>query len=175
MVKRRSRPAGYQITTHIAVALLLLILFVTSAYLFVESGSSKATTKAQLLQEIETKRSEWNERRPLYYDYVVDRDCECSIEVRTPYNVSVQFTPLAWFAVDIETEDGEVLSQPRSPVWLPQLFGIAAEAVEADQQVTLRYSRRFAFISSLQIIRDDGSEIRYEIRDFEATEYQGSP
>lgn len=172
MHKRRTRPAGFQITTHVAVALLLLILFVVSAYVFVESGSSKADTQQELLAEIEVQRREWNKNRPLYYEYAVARDCDCPNEIRAPYKVSVQFLPAAWFPVDIEAESGTMISVPESPVWLPQLFELATDAVDANETVTLRYSRRYGYISSLHIVRDDGSEIRYEIRDFAETEYE---
>ena len=172
MSRRRARPAGFQITTHVAVAILLLILFVSSAYVWVESGSSKAETRQELLAELIAQREEWNDKRPPYYEYVMDRDCDCPVEERTAYKVRMQFLPVSWFPVDVETESGVMLTHPESPVWLPELFSLATEAVEAGRSVNLRYSRRWGFIRSLSIVGDDGSETSYVIRDFEETGYE---
>ena len=166
-MSRNYRPQGkYQVTSHIAVILMVLILFVSVGYFFYLARPDEEAQRLQLAAELEDARILWRVRKPAAYQYVVDRVCECPAEDAAPYTVYVSGNNRrAEFAIPVELTSGEQVMTPPRPVWINDLFELAERAIRSNVEVTVRYNSGFGYPRQLEI-GDDG----YEIRDFEVVD-----
>ncbi len=168
------RGGVYHSTTLIAVALLLLILFVSVGYFFLIPIQENTTEPTAAIGELEQNRDSWARERPLSFRYVVQRTCYCSREHVTPYVVTDrQGQRSAAFIASVESASGEFLDAPSDPIWISDIFNLTAEAIESNDGAVIEVSfdRRFGYPQNVIINgRQPDSNMRYEIRDFEVIE-----
>jgi len=166
-------------TTLIAVALLLLILFVTVGYLTLLPQPAEQRQDTELLSELLQNQQMWEDSRPLSYRYVVHRTCFCLRENSSPFVATEERGwKTARFFVRLESSSGEFLSEPPNPVWISDIFDELIKVVEEDSQrkIEVSYNSRYRFPSSVNIrysIAD--AYVQYEIRDFEVLEHRLPP
>ena len=123
MTRRKPLAGIYQITTFLALVLLLLILFISAAYFFMIPAPDEPSGQGDLLAELETRRSTWTMKRPAAYRYVVDRDCNCERAYTEPYVATHDGdNRSAAFTVEIESVSGEFIATPPGAVWIDDLL-----------------------------------------------------
>jgi len=167
-----------QVTTPIAVLILLLILFVSAGYFFFMTDADLPPDNSEALAELEASRALWASRRPPAFRYVVDRDCDCSDETRRPYLATVgDATREARFPVPVDGEDGRLLTAPMQPVWIDDLFDLILSADAEGKAIAARFDTTWGFPSRVEIAdgADDASPDVYEVRDFEVVYPQRQP
>ena len=161
MQHRPWKQTRFQATTLIAVVVLLAIIFTLVGYFFVLPDVERSRHGAQLLAKLAEHQDRWQANEPLAYRYVIEHDCYCPDEDRTPYFVTVS--------------NGEASVSNRSAALrLEDLFAIATAALSASRQVDVVFASTFGYPSRLTI--DDlegrpGSIESYTVRDFEVIEY----
>jgi hypothetical protein len=171
---RTAQKNTYQTTTLLAVVLLLLILFVSAAYVVILPAPDPSSMQDEVLTELQTGRDQWNTRRPRSYRYVVERSCSCPRAILEPY-VATEENGLktAAFPYPIESEAGETLTSPPSPVWIDDLFTLIEQSAINDDVVAVKYDASFGFPKAVDIKHNaTNTNIRYELRDFEVLEYR---
>lgn len=158
----------------LAVVLLLLILFVSAAYVFFLPVPDPLATQQEVLGELQAGRDKWSASRPRSYRYVVDRSCSCTRAILEPYVATEERDyRTAAFPYPIESETGEVLNSPVSPVWIDDLYTTIEQAVLDGDEVVVEYDASFGFPMRADIKREAAdASIRYELRDFEVLEYR---
>ena len=175
MPQQKWRKGVYQSTTHLAVALLLLIIFVSVGYFFTISESQLPQQQSEILDELQTNRDTWSSRRPLSFRYVVKRSCFCLEEHIEPYVATEDHgDKTAEFRSYVQTRTGDVLTSPPAPVWIEDLFGLVEQAASENDEIRVIYDPRFGYPSLVDINRGrqlEDANYRYEIRDFEVLEY----
>ena len=122
-----SRPytpdTNYQLVSHAAVILVLLILLVSAGYYFVVARPDEFAAREAMAEAFELASTQWEERRPASYRYVVDRQCDCPVEVDRAYVVTVdEGTRDAVFPIPVEASSGAILESPVAPVWLEDVI-----------------------------------------------------
>jgi len=176
MSRKSWRKSGYQITTHLAVVILLVIMFVSVGYFLVIAQSDLPFEQDGLLAELEANRERWMTQRPAGFRYVVDRTCSCPVEEVKPFVVTEESGErTARFPLPVETSAGVVLTEPSSPIWLEDIFGQIEQAVRDGAVVSVRFdpARGFPMSVSIDFERnDEGADIGFEIRDFEVLDYR---
>ncbi|MEO1201202.1 MAG: DUF6174 domain-containing protein [Pseudomonadota bacterium] len=160
--KRQRLP--FQVTTLIAGALLLLILFVSAGYFFwlmpVDDGADGPSVVAGHYER-------WREREPEAYRYVVRRSCDCAREFLAAYTVTVRDGVTTHrFPIPVEAGSGGFLESPPEPDTIDDVFAAIAEATEAGRDVTAGYDRELGFPVAV-MIRDRRGNRGWELRDFE--------
>jgi hypothetical protein len=74
----------------------------------------------------------------------------------------------ATFPIPVESASGVVLTEPPRPVWLDDLFGIAAAAAERGDVVDIRFDSVLGYISRIEVrLNPRQQNERFDIRDFE--------
>ena len=176
MTRRKPLAGIYQITTFLALVLLLLILFVSAAYFFVIPGPDRSGHDGDALAEVAANRSTWESIRPAAFRYVVDRDCYCERSYVEPYVATEdRGSRSAAFDVEIESASGEFISAPPGAVWIDDLFDLIEQSIREEKHVEVRYDREFGFPDSIVVHPDPpppDSLYRVEVRDFEILEYR---
>jgi len=161
MQHRPWKKTKFQPTTLIAVVVLLPILFSLVAYFFVLPDLERAQRAEQLLAELVTNEDRWQQKQPIGYRYVVERECYCPGEDTAPYAVSVFGDQL----VDVTVT---------APIRIDDLFVIAAEAASGMKDVEVVFDPRFAYPSRITVDDLAGGRASvevYRIRDFEVIDY----
>ena len=162
--KRQRLP--FQVTTLIAGALLLLILFVSAGYFFwlIPSGDTEA--QPAVVRHYER----WHEVEPVAYRYVVRRSCDCTRDFLAAYTVTVQDgrTTTA-FPIPVEASGGGFLEVPPEPDTIEDVFDAIRDATAAGQDVSAGYDREFGFPVAVTI-RSRRETRGFEVRDFEVLE-----
>jgi hypothetical protein len=176
MARNRTPDYGFQITTPIAAVILLLIVFVSLGYFFIETIPGLPPDNGVVLKSAEENSRVWSAGRPAAFRYVVDRDCECASEEKRPYVVTERGSERqAVFPVPVEADDGTLLTEPADPVWIDDTFGLLEAADLQNQVVSARFNAEFGFPMSFTIRQNSSSAdtiTTYEIRDFEILEYR---
>lgn len=176
MPQKKWRKSGYQATTHLAVALFFLIVFVSVGYFFAISESRPPQQQPEVLDQLQSNRAVWDSRRPLSYRYVVERSCFCLEEHIEPYVATEERGHrTAEYRGHVQTKAGEVLTSPPEPVWIDDLFGLVERAVSEGDEIKVSYEPRFGYPTMVEINRGRNAadtDNRYEIRDFEVLEYE---
>ena len=176
MTRRKPLAGIYQITTFLALVLLLLILFVSAAYFFVIPGPDRSGHDGDALAEVAANRSTWESIRPAAFRYVVDRDCYCDRTYVEPYVATEEpGGRSAAFTIEIETPGGEFIAVPPDPVWMDDLFDLVEQSVREEKHVEVAYDKEFGFPNSILVHpapRQPDSVYRVEVRDFETLEYR---
>ena len=174
MQHRPWKKTGYQATTLIAVALLLLILFVSAGFLLVLEPPATAGRGA-LDAEFERHAELWLSRRPQAFRYVVERSCFCAPEYRQPYLVHEEGDDrTVTFASPLAPESRENRGTPPEPELIGDLFTLVRRALAEADTVDVTYDSAFGYPSSVTIdwsyeIADE--EQYFSVRDFEVIEY----
>lgn len=154
----------YQVTSHIAVILLVLILFVSVGYFFFLAKPDEHARRLELVAEFEANAALWERERPQRFRYSVDRTCDCPDEDGRPYEVrDMDGQRSATFPIPVESATGAMISVPPRPVWIGDIFGIIERALRSGVTVDVRYDQALGYPRSAII----GPHERYEIRDFE--------
>lgn len=154
----------YQVTSHIAVILLVLILFVSVGYFFFLAKPDEQARRLELIAEFETNFALWARERPARFQYSVDRTCDCPDETGRPYVVlNIDGQRSAEFAIPVESSSGVMVSVPPRPIWIDDIFGIIERALRSGVMVDVRYDQALGYPRSASISPDE----QYEIRDFE--------
>ena len=176
MTRKKSLAGIYQLTTFLALVLLLLILFVSAAYFFYIPSPGDASGTRDLLAELSDQRNKWDAKRPAAFRYVVDRDCYCERTYVEPYVASEEpGDKSAAFAIEIETAGGEFISVPPDPVWIDDLFDLVERSIREEKSVEVGYDKEFGFPNSMMVApvpKPPDSVLRVEVRDFETLAYR---
>lgn len=171
MKHRTSQKSVYQFSAHLAVALLMLIIFVSVAYFFFVPANGLSPDQERLLANLQAQKKLWDDKRPLSFRYVVDRNCVCTDKITTPYIATE--TPghkSATYRIVGQPESGDLATSPPDALWIDDLFGIIEDEIIENGTVNASYDWRFGFphtISSGSLGSADGS-FTYYVRDFEA-------
>ena len=176
-MSQRGRKKGiYQFTTHVAVVVIVLIMFVSAAYIFYLPVPDASDARGQTLAELEQNRDTWHRRRPLSYRYVVDRNCSCARPVIEPYIATEQQGDRsAVFRMAVESEAGGYLTAPPDPIWIDELFALLEMSLLSDDKVRIAYDPAYGFPTFVEIAGSDSAADvgdRYEILDFTVLEYR---
>jgi len=154
----------YQVTSHIAVILLVLILFVSVGYFFFLARPDEQALRLELVAEFEANVALWGRERPARFGYSVDRTCDCPAEDDRPYQVrEIDGRREARFAIPVEASTGNSISAPPRPLWIDDIFGIIERALRSGSIIEVRYDQALGYPRSVIIAPDE----EYEIRDFE--------
>jgi hypothetical protein len=176
MTRKKPLAGIYQLTTFLALVLLLLILFISAAYFFMIPAPDKTPGQEDLLAKLAASRSAWESGRPASFRYVVDRDCYCDPAFVEPYVASEERgSKSAVFVIEIESSTGEFISAPPEPVWIDDLFDLIEQSVAGDEHVEVEFDKNLGFPVSILVHADASppdSDYRVEVRDFEITEYR---
>ena len=176
MTRRKPLAGIYQLTTFLALVLLLLILFISAAYFFMIPAPGVAPGYGDAEAELGVRRSTWESRRPASFRYVVDRDCNCDPAFVEPYVATEERgSKSAAFLIEIESDNGEFVSRPTDPVWIDDLFGLIEQSFRDGMVVDVDYHKDLGFPVSILVRPDPAppdSQYRIEVRDFEIIEYR---
>lgn len=172
MTARRSRPGGgYQLTTHVAVILLLLVTFISAGYYLLVVRPEPPGIDATVLAELQSALATWEARRPAKFRYVVERQCACPAIDRQPFIVTETGDEVtARFPIPIEADNGEMLAGPPRSLSIAQLFYLTELAHRQGRVVQAIFDENYGFPSRLSLDPPDSEII--EIRDFEIMQYR---
>ncbi len=161
--------------TLITVALSLLILFVTGGYFFVLNRPEPDTAQSPSEAAFDSNLALWQSRRPEAFEYIVERDCFCLPEYRQPYLVRVIGNRRSVaYASPLEQDSRLYQGEPPQPVYLDDLFTLAARALRDADDFDIVYDPAFGFPTRLVVdwsLRQADEEQRFTVRDFQAIEY----
>jgi len=174
---RTSNSKGvYQSTTHVAVALLLLILFVSVGYFFLVPQPEPPLEKDAMLAEMTRQQEIWESDKPLSFRYVVRRTCFCGPEIVTPYIATEDHGhQTAEFRVEIESRPSEFLKSPPNPMWISDIYSELADAFASasDPLIEVSYDNQLGYPVSANIRYPmPDAYFRYDIQDFEIIEHR---
>ncbi len=176
MTRRKPLAGVYQLTTFLALVMLLLILFISAAYFFFVPAPDAPWDDRDLLAVLEQNRATWEAERPVSFRYVVDRDCYCGRTYVEPYvAIEERGRKSAAFAIEIETPTGEFISAPPGPVWIDDLFDFIEQSMRQEKSVDAEYHKDLGFPVSIVVNPEPmppDSVFRVEVRDFETLEYR---
>ena len=164
-MSKKYRPEGrYQVTSHVAVILLVMILFVSVGYYLYLAKPDEQAERLELMAEYEAAAARWAARQPAHFRYALDRTCDCPDEDGRAYVVTVSDGQRsAEFPIPVESVDGELITAPPRPLWIDDIFGIIERALRSGAVIDVRYNRALGYPESVVI----GPDEQYEIRDFE--------
>ena len=176
MTRRKPLAGIYQLTTFLALVLLLLILFISAAYFFMIPAPDVAPDDGDPLTVLVQQQATWYAERPASFRYVVDRDCYCERTYIQPYvAIEEHGGKSAAFGIEIESPTGDFISEPPDPVWIDDLFEFIEQSVRDDRSVDVVYHKDFGFPVSIVVHPQPAppdSVFRVEVRDFEILEYR---
>jgi len=164
-VSRKYRPDGrYQVASHVAAVLLVLIIFVTVSYFFFLAKPDEQARRLELEAEYEAAAARWANGRPSSFRYVLDRRCDCPPEDEQAYIVTDRDGHRgAEFPIPVESVAGDLITTPPRPLWIHDIFGIIERAIGSGAVIDVRYDRALGYPETVVI----GPDEVYEIRDFE--------
>jgi hypothetical protein len=170
------RSGSFQSTTLIAVAMLLLILFVSAGYVMLIPAADESSANHQLSADLQRNRERWESMRPASFRYVVDRSCFCAAEVAAPYVATEErgFKQVS-FRAEVESSTGEFLAAPSHPAWIDTIFDELAAAIAAEHKpaIEVRYDSHYGYPVTVTIRQPTpDAYITYDIQDFEVLEYR---
>jgi hypothetical protein len=180
-MSRAYRPeTPYQITSLIAVVLLLLIVFVSVGFFFFLARPDQFAAQNDLSRAFDEARALWQARRPAAYRYVLDRQCNCPPEIDRAYVVTVDREgQRATFPIPVESTAGILLDSPTSPVWLESIIADIGRALDGGENIVVRYNYLYGFPEFVDLapgVERPDTVSRFEIRDFEELrDYEDSP
>jgi len=148
MKHRSGRTTGFQSTSLITGASLLLILFVSVGYFFFLHQPGLSPDQKSALVELHERRAEWEDERPPSFRYEVERQCDCQLDYIEPFTV---------------VED---LNEPDTRAWIDEFFAMIEETMLAGAPVSVSYDARFGYPNDFTIANEDTV-----VRDFEVLRY----
>lgn len=176
MQHRRGSKDRYQLTTLIAVALLVMIMFVAVGYFFMIVDSERPPERPGMQATLDTNRELWDSRRPVAFRYVVERHCQCDIEYRRPYTGMEQDGyRTAQFSSPLQQDSTANAGAPPEPLWLDDIFDLLVTAIGEARVLNASYDPGFGFPTNVSIdwsSADDDDALRIIVRDFEVIEYR---
>lgn len=150
-MKHRSwRKTGFQPTALIAGVLLLLVVFVSVGYFFFLSTTPLTLEHEAQLAELQTRRSEWIEKRPPAFRYEVERECECPLDYTEPFKVV------------------EYLDEADNYSWIDFYFDSLQDAILSGAEVGIDYDPRYSYPNDFFV-----ADEQTFVRDFEVLRYAG--
>lgn len=176
MQHRPRKKTSFQLTSLIAVVVLMVILFISVGYFFVIPHLTDTGAQEKLLASLQANDELWQTNRPVSYRYVVERECDCALELMRPYVVTVaRDLRTAQYLVTGSADSLGISEEPPEVVWLEELFAKTAEAVLHAKEVEVIFDPRFGYPSSVRINSSNRSTASFEVygvRDFEVLEYE---
>lgn len=164
MSKKYRLTGNYQLTSHIAVVLVVLVVFLSVGYFFFLGRPHEQALHIDMTDHLVSSKALWQKRRPASYRYVVDRACNCPDEDDRAYTVTVtNGRPSAHFPIPVESSTGTLITEPPRPLWLDDVFEVVEKALRAGGDIEVRYDPSWGFPRSVIV----GPAEQYEIRDFE--------
>jgi hypothetical protein len=171
MIRKYQPKTRYELTTHAAVILSLLILFVSVSYFFFIAKPDERARQIEMSATLKVSKEAWASQHPARFRYVVDRACDCPTEVSTRYIVTERTGQReAVFPIPVESSAGILITIPTEPVWIEDIFGKIEAALDRGIAIEVRYHPRYGFPEHVIIRQDEngpGAFEQYEIRDFE--------
>ena len=159
-----------------AVALLLLILFVSVGFFFLIPQPEPSLENGAMLAEMTRQQETWESNKPLSFRYVVRRGCFCEAEAVTPYIATEERGyKTAKFRVEIESGSGEFLTSPPNPVWIDNIFSELADAIASEYEplIDASYDGQLGYPKTVNIRYPTPDVfVRYDIQDFEIIEHR---
>ena len=172
---KATRKGVYQGTTHIAVALLLLILFVSVGYFFLIPEAGLSPQQDKILAELNANRELWVTGRPVSFRYVVDRVCLCTDDYTKPYAVTDEDGHrTAQYAAPLHSDPADTAATPPDVMWIEHLFELIDQAALEANTVDVTYDTRYGFPTKVAIDWSGQSlddEQQFYVRDFDVIEY----
>lgn len=148
MKHKARRKQGFQHHILIAAVALLLILFVSTGYMYFLHQPGLSPDQEAALIELQARRASWQAKRPPAFRYEVERSCECPLDYIEPFDVV------------------EYLDDPDNRPWIDEYFSKIEAAMLDGENIAVSYNPRFDFPNDFTI----GAEDTF-IRDFEVLEY----
>ncbi len=148
---------------------MLLIIFVSAGYILtLPAPDQPQALKHPQLEEVERQRGLWRRRQPEAYEYVVDRDCQCSDDYAEPYRVTVDATGTS-FRFDGDYRGSGPGDQPEDPADIELLFSLIEAALVSGQTVQVFYDSDYGYPAIARInqagARSD-EEYAFDVRGF---------
>jgi hypothetical protein len=167
-MSKKYRPEGkYQLTSHVAAILLMLIVFVSVSYYFFLARPDEQAILAVQRSEFDAARSLWDQERPTAFRYVVDRSCDCPAEDGRAYLVTERNGAFsAVFPIPVESTAGVLITVPPRPDRIAELFDAAGRSLQSGTVIEVRYDMDYGFPEILVT----GPDRAWEVRDFEVIE-----
>ena len=167
-MSKKYRPEGkYQVTSHVAAILLVLILFVSVSYYFFLARPDEQAILAAQRSDFDAARALWDGERPVAFRYVVDRSCDCPDEDSRAYLVTVRDGAFsAEFPIPVESSSGVLITLPPRPDRIEDLFDLAGRALRSGTVIEVRYDTEYGYPEALVTSPDSA----WEVRDFEVIE-----
>ena len=168
----RMTPKGtFQTTSLIAVAVLLLILFVTAGWFLIIPAENESDTNSAHTDALHDNRALWLEQRPPAYSYVIDRDCACDQYHSEPYR-AMELTDgkSATFPTHALEKLGDRNAMPGNPVWISDVFRAIEVAISNGTLDEVDYDYTLGHPTLVRIHSNDAGTNWLEIRvqDFQA-------
>ena len=175
MQHRPAKKPKFQTTTLLAAVVLMLILFVTVGYFFIIPDTTSLQKQERLLADLQAHAEQWRTSRPVSYSYIVERQCFCPEAYSKPYIVTVVREHRTARIVTPPGATDSVSKDAPEPVWIDELFELAADAATGAGNVDVIFNPRFGYPSRVRI--DDlmgapASVAAYTVRDFEVIDYE---
>jgi len=152
-VTRRPWHGGvYESTAHLAVVLLLLILFLATGYFFFVPDSEVTPDRQSLLLEIDESRAAWEATKPAEFTYVIRRSCFCPRRITRPFRVSessgiVRATVPETSPIGSESD----LVELPDTLSIDSVFELLADAVREADRINIAYDETFGFPTEIRI------------------------
>ena len=164
---RKYSPDGrYQVTSHIAVVLILLVVFVSVSYFFFLAKPDEQAHHLEMQAEYGAARALWISERPASFRYVVDRACDCPDEDSRAYTMIERGTQrIAEFPIPVESSAGILITVPPRPVTIEEIFDRVEAALGSNSAIEVRYESAYGYPETVVLEPNE----KYEIRDFEVT------
>ena len=159
------RPEGrYQLTSHAAAILIVMIIFVSVSYYFFLARPDEQAQTSDALAALDAAAARWAGNRPAAFRYVVDRRCDCPDEDSRAYTVTERDAIVsAEFAIPVESSTGILITTPPRPVTISDIFAVVERSLSGGNLIEVRYDPDFGYPEYVTVADDD----RYEVRDFE--------
>lgn len=174
MKHRPAKKGVPQITTFMAVLLLLFIVFVSVGYFFTIPEPGADPRRAAMRGQLDRSRSLWDARRPAAFRYDVARHCFCTAEYRRPYSVTESAgSPVFAFASPLAPGGDPNDGAPPEPLGIAGLFGLIDDSLSSAAAVDVAFDPGYGFPTRIVLDRTDAAddELRIEVYDFEVIEY----
>ena len=152
MTRRPWHGGVYESTAHLAVVLLLLILFLATGYFFFVPDSDVSPDRQSLLLEIDESRVAWKSTKPTEFTYVIRRSCFCPRRITRPFQVTESSG-----IVRATIPETSATGSESDPVELPDtlsiesVFQLLSDAVREAARISVAYDETFGFPTEVRI------------------------
>lgn len=175
MKHRPPKKGSYQVTTFIAVLLLLFIVFVSVGYFFMIAEPKIDPQRTELRDQFERNRGLWASRRPIAFQYHVSRRCNCADDFQRPYRVTEgRGAPLVDYVSPLETASPGAGTVPPEPLRIAQLFDLIATELDSAHALDVSFDPAFGFPTRIDLDPSPAvdDELGIAVYDFQVIEYR---